>query len=158
MTPPLRPYFNHAAFTVARSLLDGEQKEQLLAFHQAVFGWEEMPSMSRPGEQLVLRCRTFEEFLFLIGGDRPATLPADDHLGISVATVDEVHAHRERALACAADDARVEVTEVTVEDFDAVRLTSFYTRHLLPVRIEVQHYEVDASVAEFFWSQPDLPG
>lgn len=154
MTVPTRPYFNHAAFTVDGALLDGEAKADLCAFYGEVFGWQEMPTMSTPGQQLVFRCRTFEEFVFLIAGAEPTRAAEMDHIGISVADRAEVAAHRDRALAFASKDDRVEVTELTTEEFPAVVLTSFYTRFLLPVRIEVQHYEVEPAAQEYFWSVP----
>jgi len=48
---------------------------------------------------------------------------------------------RARALAFGEGDDRVEVTSQGVEDYGALKLHSFYVTYLLPMTIEVQHFE-----------------
>ena len=53
--PHPAPRFNHVAMSVPASLLSPEGRADVLGFYGEVFGWTEMPTMSRDGELLVLR-------------------------------------------------------------------------------------------------------
>jgi len=58
-----------------------------------------------------------------------------------------------RARERAETDHRVDVEELEEIDFGPVRLSSFYVRFLLPLKLEVQHYAVDPEVADFFYDR-----
>jgi hypothetical protein len=60
---------------------------------------------------------------------------------MAVETVDELHAMHARASAYADRDERVRVEKVEVEDFGVLDLTSFYVNYLLPLTVEVQHFD-----------------
>ena len=57
MTSPAAPQgvFNHVAMSVPADLLGEQGRSQLLRFYGEVFGWTEMPTMTREGEIFVLR-------------------------------------------------------------------------------------------------------
>ena len=139
-----QPRFNHIALTVSPELLDGDGRGDVLDFYGDVFGWHEVTQMTEPGKVLVLGAHRFDQFVFLVGGDAPTQVGPRDHFGMAVDTVDELDGVLDRAKARAATDDRVDVIDKTVEDFGPVKLTSFYTRFLLPMMIEVQHFALDS--------------
>jgi hypothetical protein len=133
--------FNHVALTVPADLLDDAGREAILRFYGDVFGWSEMPTLTRDRELLVLRAHSNEQFVFLQASDEPMRCGAVEHFGLSVATPSELDGILERARAFRERDPRVEVTERTTEDYVAVKLHAFYARFLLPVSVEVQCFE-----------------
>jgi len=64
-----------------------------------------------------------------------------DHFGLSVGSLGELEELRSRALVFSEGDDRATVTEQEVEDYGALKLHSFYVTYLLPMTIEVQHFE-----------------
>ena len=138
---PRRPRFNHVAMTVASELLGPEGRKQILDFYGEVFGWTEMPSLSRDGELLVLRCYSNEQFVFLTGGEKLMQSGGMDHFGMSVSKVEELDGMLERARKYKERDAEVQIVEKRTEDHKAVVLHNFYVRYKLPLMIEVQCYE-----------------
>lgn len=135
------PRFNHVAMSVPSSTLDDTGRAEIVGFYRDVFGWEEMPTMTKPGERLVLQAYSYDQFVFLIAEDEPMSCPRMDHFGMSVDTLDELHAFHRRAKEIAADDDRVDLIDVDLDDFGFLKLHSFYVRFLLPMMIEVQHWE-----------------
>jgi hypothetical protein len=138
---PAFPRFNHVALTVPAELLDAGGRADLLRFHGAVFGWTEMPTMTRDRELLVLRCHSNEQFVYLHASSEPMRTEGSEHFGFSVATPAELKALYERALAEQSSDPRVELTKQNVDDFRVLKLHSFYVRYRLPLSIEVQCFE-----------------
>ena len=65
------PRFNHVAMSVDRDLLGPEGRGDLLRFCEAVFGWQELPTMTIDHKRLVLSAWTHEQFVFLHGSDEP---------------------------------------------------------------------------------------
>jgi hypothetical protein len=135
------PRFNHVAMSVPSSTLDDAGRDEIVGFYRDVFGWEEMPTMTKPGERLVLQAYSYDQFVFLIAEDEPMSCPRMDHFGMSVDTLDELHEFHQRAKAIAATDDRVDLIDVDLDDFGFLKLHSFYVRFLLPMMIEVQHWE-----------------
>jgi hypothetical protein len=133
--------FNHVALSVPAELLDAGGREALLAFYGDVFGWDEMPTLTRDRELFVLRCGSNEQFVYLTASEDPLRCPPLDHVGLSVATPGELDAMRERALERAARDPGVEVTPRGLEDYGFLRLHNFYVRYRLPLSFEVQCFE-----------------
>lgn len=140
MKPPI---LNHVALTVPRVLVsEGPQRRALLDFYEHVFGWRAIDLMSVEGERVVLHLHQLTHFLYLVGGDEPAVAPPGDHFGIEVYERDTLEAIVARARAFRDErDERVEVTDVTVEDYGSIRIHNVYVRYLLPLMIEVQFYE-----------------
>ena len=141
--PASRPHprFNHVALSVPPELLDEKGRSDLLAFYSDVFGWDEMPTLTKDRELLVLRCWSNEQFVYLAASKDPMRCPALDHFGLSVDTPAALDAMRERALGRQQHDAEVEVTERGLEDYGFLRLHNFYLRYRLPLMIEVQCFE-----------------
>lgn len=136
------PRFNHVAMSVPASQLDDAGRDEIVRFYADVFGWNEMPTMTTPGERLVLQAYSYDQFVFLIAEDEPMSAPKMDHFGISVDTQDEFDAFLERARAAADDDDRVTLMVNEAETFgDFLTLHSFYVGFLLPMMVEVQHYD-----------------
>ena len=135
------PRFNHVALTVSGDLLDARGRSDLLRFHERVFGWTEMPTLTRDRELLVLRAWSNEQFVYLHASPEPMRAGATEHFGLSVATVAELDAIYERAEKFRAEDPRVELLPRKTDDFRVLRLHSFYVRYRLPLMLEVQCFE-----------------
>ena len=135
------PTFNHVAMSVPTELLGEPGRDDLLRFFQEVFGWTEMPSMTRDGELLVLRAYTNEQFVYLQADPKPMACPPGDHFGMSVGTPRELDEMLARARKFQESDPRVEITDKQVEDFKVLKLHNFYVRYLLPMMIEVQCFD-----------------
>ncbi len=135
------PRFNHVAMSVDRDLLGPEGRADLLRFCGDVFGWEELPMLTTDRKRLVLSAWTHEQFVFLLGRDEPMRCSPEDHFGLSVGSLEELEDMRARALAFGEKDDRVTVTTQSLEDYGALKLHSFYVTYLLPLTIEVQHFE-----------------
>jgi hypothetical protein len=145
-TPPKEtkgshPKFNHVAMSVPAELVSPEGRKEILDFYGEVFGWQELPTETEDSRKLVLMAYEFGQFVFLIADKSPMTCPRMDHFGMSVDTMDELDAFIARCRAYKERDDRVEIVEKHVDDFGVLRLTSFYVRYLLPLMIEVQHFE-----------------
>jgi hypothetical protein len=135
------PRFNHVAMSVGPELLEGQGRDDLLRFCGEVFGWEELPMLTKDRKRLVLQAWTHEQFVFLHGADEPMRCPTADHFGLSVGSLEELEQMRDRALAFGKGDDRLEITSQGVEDYGPLKLHSFYVTYLLPLTIEVQHFE-----------------
>jgi hypothetical protein len=138
---PAIPRFNHVALTVPARALDAAGRAEILAFYGDVFGWTEMPTLTRDRELLVLRAHSHEQFVFLSASERPMRCEGSEHFGLQVGTPADLEALLARAEAFRARDPRVELWPRKTDDFRVLRLHSFYVRHLLPMQIEVQCYE-----------------
>jgi hypothetical protein len=134
------PHFNHVALTVPADALDAAGRADLLRFHEAVFGWTEMPTLTRDRELLVLRAWSNEQFVYLHADPDPMRAGASEHFGLSVPTLAQIQELYERAAKFREEDPRVELEELKMDDFHVLRLHAFYVRYLLPLKIEVQHF------------------
>jgi hypothetical protein len=135
------PSFNHVAMSVPAGLLEAEGRGDLLRFYGEVFGWTEMPTMTKDREQLVLRVHSNEQFVFLIADPQPMACPRLDHFGLSVGTPAELYETAARARKFRERDPRVEIIEPEIEDYRVLKLHNFYVRYRLPLMVEVQCYE-----------------
>ena len=135
------PRFNHVAMSVPAELLSAASRAELLRFYGEVFGWTEMPTMTQDRERLVLRVHSNEQFVFLIADPQPMACPRLDHFGLSVGTPAELYETLERARKFRECDARVEIIDPEIEDYQVLKLHNFYTRFRLPLMVEVQCFE-----------------
>ncbi len=136
------PRFNHVAMSVPADLLDEQGRADLLAFYGDVFGWDELPTETKDRYRLVMRAHDNEQFVFLIAEDSPMSCPRLDHFGMSVGSAEELEEIYAKAQAWAAKDDRVDLIEKKGEDMHGVLvLTSFYVRFLLPMMVEIQHFD-----------------
>ena len=140
------PRFNHVAMSMPADALDERGRTDIIDFCNEVFGWTEIPQLTKDRAQLVLQAYTYGQFVFLIAEDEPMQAPRMDHFGMQVATMDELDDMLAKARAYKDKDGRVDIVDKSAEDFGPLVLTSFYVRHLLPLMVEVQHYELKADV------------
>ena len=136
------PRFNHVAMSLPADLLGEEGRKEILRFYGDVFGWEELPTETLDRERLVMRAYSNEQFVFLIADEPPMACPRLDHFGMSVETMEELDDMLARAEAFRATDDRVEIIDKHADEHEGfLTLTSFYVRYLLPMMIEVQHWD-----------------
>ena len=138
------PRFNHVAMSMPAEALDERGRSDIIDFCNEVFGWTEIEQLTKDRAQLVLQAYTYGQFVFLIAEDEPMQAPRMDHFGMQVATMDELDDMLTKARAYKEKDDRVDIVDKSAEDFGPLVLTSFYVRHLLPLMVEVQHYELKA--------------
>jgi hypothetical protein len=136
------PRFNHVAMSMPADALGADGRAAIVAFCNEVFGWTEIPQLTKDRAQLVLQVYSFNQFVFLIAEDTPMQAPRMDHFGIQVETMDELDDMLARARAYKDKDDRVDIVDKSAEDYGMLVLTSFYVRHLLPMMVEVQHYQL----------------
>jgi len=135
------PRFNHVAMSVDADLLDDDGRASIIDFHQQVYGFTELPTMTVDRHRLVLSCCDYQQFLFLIAEEEPMRTARLDHYGLSVSSMDDFTACWERAAAYAAHDDRVTLIEPSFEDHEVLKLHAFYAGFLLPMMIEIQFWE-----------------
>jgi hypothetical protein len=135
------PRFNHVALTVPSESLNSDGREALLDFYGEVFGWTEMPTMTRDGELLTLRCYSNQQFVYIHAHEHPMRTAGMEHIGMSVETPEELDGMYERARKYAERDSEVDLTERGCDDFKVVKLHNFYVRYRLPLQIEIQCFE-----------------
>lgn len=135
------PRFNHVAMSVPAELLRAAGRQEIIAFYSEVFGWEELPTETIDGKQLVLMAYTFDQFVFLIAEEEPMRAPRLDHFGMGVATLAELDEFLAKARRFQARDSRVDLIDKKTEEHPGLNLTSFYVGYLLPLMVEVQHFE-----------------
>ena len=140
-----RPRFNHVAMSMPADALDASGRDEIVRFYTDVFGWEELPTMTEDRRRLVMSAYTYEQFVFLIAEDEPMQCPRLDHFGMSVETREEFDDLYAKAQAYRAKDDRVDIIDPKTEDYEMLKLTGFYVRYLLPMMVEVQHWD---------WVQP----
>lgn len=139
--PSRMPTFNHVAMSLPADQLDADGRKAIVDFYGEVFGWEELPTQTVDRKQLVLSAHSYEQFVFLIAEDSPMAAPRLDHFGLSVGSLDELRAAHARAVAYRERDGRVDVIDPAVEDHQVLKLHNFYVGYLLPLMVEVQHWE-----------------
>lgn len=135
------PRFNHVAMSVPAELLAADGRRDLVRFYDEVFGWQELPTETIDGKRLVLSAYRHDQFVFLMADDAPMVAPRLDHFGMGVATLDELDTFLARCHKFAEHDDRVEIIDKEATDHGVLLLTSFYVRYLLPMMIEVQHFD-----------------
>jgi hypothetical protein len=82
-----------------------------------------------------------QQFVFLIADDEPMRCPRLDHFGLSVATMAELDEILDACRRWQARDPRVDLIDKQTEDHGPLVITSMYVRFLLPMMVEIQHWE-----------------
>lgn len=142
MTTDRKPHrFNHVAMSLSPDELDAQHRADILAFYGDVFGWTEMPSMTKDRERLVMACHRWDQFVFLVAEDEPMTTGRLDHFGVAVDDLAELEAMAAAADIWAAKDDRVDIIGQQVEDHEVLHLHNFYVGFLLPMKVEVQYFD-----------------
>jgi hypothetical protein len=135
------PQFNHVAMSLPPDALDEPGRKAICDFYGEVFGWEELPTMTEDRKRLVLSCYTYEQFVFLIAEDQPMKAPRLDHFGLSVPTLDELETFYGRAKDYKTKDDRVDLIDPDIDDYGGLKIHNFYVGYLLPMMVEIQHWE-----------------
>ena len=139
-----KPRFNHVAMSLPPEDLDDEHRKLRADFYEDVFGFVDIPMMTIDRKRQVFQVHNIEQFLFLIAEDDGSsmTCPRLDHFGLSVGAESELDDILDRAKNWQARDDRVDIIDKQSEDHGVLVITSFYVRFLLPMMVEVQHYEM----------------
>ena len=107
-----------------------------------MFGWTEGDNTGERGNPLILYTGEFGEFLYLAPTDEPAG-GAIDHVGMQVATLEELEGIVTRARSRREQDDRVEVSDIGARTTHGpsgdYTLSSAYIRFVLPFSIELQN-------------------
>jgi hypothetical protein len=139
--PARTPHFNHVAMSLPPDLLDEANRADITRFWGDVVGFMEIPQMTEDRKRLVLSCHTVEQFVFLIADDTPMACPRLDHYGISVGSLDDLQAAYDRCVAFRETDERVDLIDASVDDYEVLKIHSFYVGYLLPMMLEIQFWE-----------------
>ena len=134
------PRFNHVAMSVPADLLDETGRNDIARFYRDVFGFDEIPMMTIDRQRIVLSAGRIDQFVYVIADDPPMTCPRMDHWGMSVKSEAQLDDYLERAKRFQQDDSRVEIVEKKTDEYEALDITSFYVKYLLPMTIEVQYW------------------
>ena len=137
------PRFNHVAMSLPADALDERARSDIVSFYEAVFGWEELAQMTEDRKRLVLMAYRYGQFVFLTADEPHMTGPRMDHFGMQVDTLEELDEMLERARAYKEKDDRVDIVDKSSETYGPVTITSFYVGYMLPMMIEVQHFQMN---------------
>ena len=135
------PRFNHVAMSMPADALDEKGRSEIVRFYKEVFGWEELTQMTEDRKRLVMMAYQYGQFVFLIADEPHMSGPRLDHFGMQVSTMEELDEFLARARDFKQIDDRVDLIDKEAEDFGPLVLTSFYVGYLLPLMIEVQHFD-----------------
>jgi len=138
-----QPRFNHVAMSMPAAALDDRGRADIVRFYNEVFGWDEVTQMTEDHKRLVLSAYRFDQFVFLIADDSPMTAPRMDHFGMGVETIDQMDEMLAKAQAYKEKDDRVDIVDKSSETYGPVTITSFYVGYMLPMMIEVQHFQMN---------------
>lgn len=133
--------FNHVGVSLPADMLDEHHRDLIGRFHRDVFGFHVLDVMTIDRKRFVMQVHTVEQFVFVHAEDEPMRAPRFDHFGLSTATeaeLDEMLARAKRWQEC---DERVDLVDKKTEDHGMLAISSFYVRFLLPMMIEIQHWD-----------------
>ena len=139
--PSGNPRFNHVAMSLRADLLGAGGRKDICRFFHEVLGFDEIEVMTEDRRRLVLSCVHWDQFIFLVSDDNPMWNPRMDHFGFSVGTLDELINIEKRAEAFRAEDDRVDLINLDVDDQGVVKIHSIYVKYLLPMMCEFQYWE-----------------
>jgi len=139
--PSGNPRFNHVAMSLPADLLGEDGRKDICRFFREVLGFDEIEVMTEDRRRLVLSCVHWDQFIFLVSDDHPMRSPRMDHFGFSVGTLDELINIEKRAEAFRAEDDRVDLINLHVDDQGVVKIHSIYVKYLLPMMCEFQYWE-----------------
>ncbi len=135
------PRLNHVAVSLPADQLDEAGRAAITDFYGECFGWTELDSETVDRTKLILAIGHWDQFLFIHAEDEPMRSPRLDHFGVSVGALADREAPHARGARRAQDDSAIDVIDLSVDDFDVLKVHSFYVRHLLPMMVEVQYWE-----------------
>jgi hypothetical protein len=136
------PRINHVAMSLPAEQLGDAGRAELIDFYGDCFGWQELPTETEDRKKMIFSVGHWDNFVFLHAEDSPMRAPRLDHFGMSVRSRADLEACWERVARRRDADARVDVIEPQIDDFDVVKIHAFYVRFLLPMMVEVQYWEM----------------
>ena len=139
--PSGNPRFNHVAMSLPADLLAEEGRKDICRFFHEVLGFDEIEVMTEDRRRLILSCVHWDQFIFLVADDEPMRSPRMDHFGFSVGMLDELINIEKRAEAFRAEDDRVDLINLHMDDQGVVKIHSIYVKYLLPMMCEFQYWE-----------------
>ncbi|MBI2170116.1 MAG: hypothetical protein HYU28_11560 [Actinobacteria bacterium] len=143
------PRFNHVALSLPPDALRDAGRKEIIDFYSSVFGWDELPTLTEDRKRLVLQAYRYDQFVFLVAEDAPMQSPRMDHFGMAVHSMEQLDELHEKAKRWKEErDDRVDLIEKHADDHGVLKIWSFYVRHLLPMMIEVQFYEIAEDAKE----------
>ena len=137
------PRFNHVAMSLPADALNEANRADIVAFYDDVFGWKEIPQLTEDRQRLVLMAYRYDQFVFLIADEPHMTGPRLDHFGMGVDAMEQLDEFLAKAKAYREKDDRVDLIDKKAEQHPGLTLTSFYVGYLLPLMVEVQHFEFE---------------
>lgn len=137
MSPELR--FNHVALTIPHGLFEPEAKRELLGFYADVFGWSEDPAFAVPGERILIRAPSMQQYITLRKSEAPMVTSGYEHLGVRVGSEPEILAIHERA--ARAGEAYPDLELGPVRRLYEGKLVTFRLRFRLPLTLELQYID-----------------
>ena len=113
--------------------------EAIVDVYGELFGWAGGRYEPEPGAPLLLRLPGDRQFVYVYSDDQASTgARAMDHIGVEVASVDELDSIVDRARRRRAHDPRLEISDIKVTPAGPVEIVSCYIRFVLPLMVEVQ--------------------
>ena len=135
-----KPRMNHVAMSLSPEELDEAHRRLRAEFLSDVFGFYDLPMLTEDKHRQVFQVHNIEQFVFLIADDPPMTCPRMDHWGMSVKSEAQLDDYLERAKRFQQDDPRVVIVDKKTDEYEALSITAFYVKYLLPMTIEVQYW------------------
>ena len=129
---------SHVAMSVHRSQFTAEYISDL-GFYCDLLGWKIDENLSIANERLLIALPAHGQYLNVRALDKPMVASSYEHMGIYVATREEVTSLYNRVQLHGEQDARVELDERGVQTLYGGSVTQFRFKYLLPLAIEIQH-------------------
>ena len=136
------PRLNHVAMSLPAERLSPEGRAEIVEFYGDCFDWTELAEQTVDRERLVLAVGHWDHFVFLHAERESMRAPRLDHFGMSVRSRADLDGAWSRVAAWAGRDDRIDTIDPHVDDFGPVKIHAFYVRHLLPLTVEVQYWEM----------------
>lgn len=129
---------SHVAMSVHRSMFTKEYIADI-GFYCDLLGWKIDEKLSIENERLLISLPAHGQYLNVRALDTPMVSSSYEHMGIYVASSEEVTTIYNRVLLQSQNDTRVELDERGVQTLYGGSVTQFRFKYLLPLAIEIQH-------------------
>ena len=133
---------SHVAMSVARSTFTDDYISDL-EFYCELLGWRFDEKLSIKNERLLISLPGHGQYLNVRSMDQPMATSTYEHMGVYVATPEEVHSLHSKVRAHGEKDPRVKIDDRGVQILYGGVLTTFRFKYLLPLAIEIQHIGSD---------------
>jgi hypothetical protein len=133
---------SHIAMSVERSTFTDDYISDL-EFYCDLLGWKVNENLSIKNERLLMSLPDHGQYLNVRALDEPMVSSSYEHMGIYVATSEEVHSLHSKVQLHGEKDNRVQLDERGVQNLYGGVLTTFRFKYLLPLAIEIQHLATD---------------